>query len=162
MSQNSRDKTIRKAVAGLIRSVAPRAVVSHRWLPGHERKWIDLLRSKDDEDRVHAWCITQVKDDLDTDSGLAIPDRQEGDLMYRVEGWMEWYAGTEDDNSEDQFAAEREAIKDLLLKTPDLGIPEVVAEHNGITFESDQYDPAGVVVHFSKGLLVVGLELDLD
>lgn len=160
--KTSLDEQIRRALKKIIKPLVPTAVVTHIWLPGHDERWIDQLRSASDENRVHAWCMMREDEAFDWDTGLAEPDRRVGQMVYRIFGYRQHALGIEADNVQDKFYYDCERIQTKLAKTQDLGIPDIVAKHQGVNFGVDLYQTGSVLFWGARGTLVVEIDRDLE
>ena len=147
------DKDIREAIAAQIQIAAPLAIVWNRWVLGHDPgDWPAVMRSPNDANRVHGWCLTR----------RIIPVT--GEMSNHVSTKPKYYIsavhyheiGTDADNSEDRFQAEIDAVIQQFAKHDHAA--EIIANHEEMQIELIGLQNSGAeYVHWA----LAGLTLEI-
>lgn len=132
------DKTLRRQIASQIRIAAPLAIVWPRWVLGAEvRDWPAVMRSSLDSNRVHGWCVSRrtvpVTEEMSDHVSLS--------PRYTISGVHYHLVGTDDDNTEDLFQAEIDAIIAQFAMHDETAIE--IANHDGMQFRIIGYQNSG-------------------
>jgi hypothetical protein len=143
------EREIGEAIAAQIKIAAPLAVVWRRDMLGQNAAtdWNAIMRSPDDENRIHGWMVKRV--------GMPTTEEMSNHISaeprYQILGSHYHYIGTDDDNSYDKFNAEINAI----VTQFGLNDPSLPA-HGQVQFQLIQMFNSGAeLIHFAAGELVL-------
>lgn len=142
------DHEIRTAIAGVVETAAPNAIVFSWWVLGFDvGQWAGLLASADDSNRSHGWVITR-KAILREEGPNGVTDRT---ATYAVWGFHYYTTGNETANTEDVFQAEVDAVADALVANAVTGV-----RLEPVQFPTIDLGKFGEeLLHFARGELVV-------
>lgn len=143
------EKQIRDAIAATIQTAAPLAVVIPRNILGMKNDgWLGLLQSASDQNRIRGWMVTLQSQPL-------IEDRLNGaeyELRFSVWQFLQYWTGSNTDNSEDTFSAEREAVVSAFAGS--LGSPLEWAKPLQFSL-IDLFSVGDRLVHIAQGSIAV-------
>ena len=146
------DEDIRTKIAAAVQLVAPKAIVFPYWVIGFdETKWPGLLRSSEDEGRVHGYVLGRRR----STGARRTVDCVRRNYNYLLLGLHYYKSGTVANNSEKLVSAEADAISDKFDKASLLDPALGQINQNPIEWEFFLRSPAGELLHILRAAVVV-------
>jgi hypothetical protein len=140
------DERIRISLAAHIQTAAPLAVVWSRWALGYNvSEWLGPMR-QDNTDAAHGWLVTRRRQTVKR-TGI---HQTAYTRTYALWAFRLFVQGQADDNSEQRFSAEVDAVEAALLPGTQLQIETKTVRIVSLELSSDITAFGGELAHFAR------------
>jgi hypothetical protein len=145
------EQSIRDAIAAQVKIAAPLAVVWNHWVLGSEpTEWQAVMRSPDDANRVHGWCVTRRIVPVTAEMSEHISTKP----TYILSGVHYFFHGSNADNSENLWQAEIDAVIQQFAKHDTAAA--VIANHEELQVRMIGHQNSGAEkIHWTYGELTL-------